>query len=315
MSAEVTSPKLGRLQRWMLAVITHPGGIAAGADTEEARRWCDAGSAQLEDVVTRSQMLSARDRLAVYGNAYFARLLECLGEVYPVLRRTLGEEVFLGFARDYLLAHPSRSYTLNELGRKFPAFLAHTRPGPGESDAGDWADFLIDLARLEWAIYEVFDGPGMEEEPPLEILDLDLEPIEEWMALRFCPDPSLRLLEFRYPVNDHYTAVRASEGELTTAFPPPGRYFLAVTRRNYIVRRYVLDEAQYLLLSNLVDGEDLGTALEELWFTCGDAPGGVPLVDCLSCWFEEWAADGGFFAAILPPPKDPDPSFTFRRTF
>jgi len=231
-----------------------------------------------------------------------------------VLKRTLGEEIFLGFARDYLLAHPSRSYTLNELGREFPGFLVETRPGPDDEDAGDWADFLIDLARLEWAIYEVFDGPGLEEEPPLEIPDLDLEEIEQWMALRFRPDPSLRLLEFRYPVNEHYTAVRASEEALTTDFPPPGRHFLAVTRRNYIVRRYPLDVARFHLLTALVAGKDLGTALEELWIACGDAPGGVALVDHLSGWFEEWAADGGFFAAILPPPDASDSSFLHYRT-
>ncbi len=70
---------LERVQRWMLSVIAHPDGIDEGADATEARRWIDAGAGQLESVVTRSRQLSASERLAVYGNAYYARLRDCLG--------------------------------------------------------------------------------------------------------------------------------------------------------------------------------------------------------------------------------------------
>jgi hypothetical protein len=63
---------------------------------------------------------------------------------------------------------PSRSYTLAELGRGFSEYLFETRPPThSPADEPDFADFLIDLARLERCYSEVFDLPGPEREPGL----------------------------------------------------------------------------------------------------------------------------------------------------
>ena len=46
--------------------------------------------------------------------------------------------------------------------------------------ANDWPELLIDLARLEWAIYEVFDGPGVEGQPLLGFDQLSSIPPDRW---------------------------------------------------------------------------------------------------------------------------------------
>src|SRR5260221_14284139 len=186
--------ELNHLQRWFQEVITYADGVDSGVSSEEAQRLIQLGPGQLERVITRSRALTAAERLAIYANAYHTRLLECLGEVFPMLKRTLGDEAFDGFAFGYLQEYPSRSYTLNELGRHFPRYLEDTRPAadctePDLSGAGssveaadEWPDFLIDLAHLEWAIYEVFDGPVVEGQAPLraeQLLDLQPEQCPE----------------------------------------------------------------------------------------------------------------------------------------
>src|SRR5690242_4203523 len=97
---------LDLVQRWLQAVIMHPGGVAAGADSEAARSLIATSAAEIERVIGRSQALGSLDRLAVYGNAYYARLLECLRESFPVLCRTMGERIFNDFAFLYLQRHP-----------------------------------------------------------------------------------------------------------------------------------------------------------------------------------------------------------------
>src|SRR5260370_120642 len=119
---------LGQIQRWMQAAIMHPVGVAEGIASAEARGYIDVGPDEAETVVTRSRALSALERLTIYGYAYYARLLECLREEYPVLKHALGEEVFDAFAVGYLQQYPSRSYTLFQLGAHFPRYLAETRP-------------------------------------------------------------------------------------------------------------------------------------------------------------------------------------------
>src|SRR5258707_9350668 len=155
---------LGQIQRWMQATIMNPVGVAEGIASPEARSHINVGPDEAEAVVTRSRALSALERLAIYSYAYYARLLECLREEFPVLKHALGEEVFDAFAVGYLEKYPSRSYTLFQLGVNFPRFLAETRPDreADEGVAAEWPDFLIDLATLERTFSEVFDGPGVE---------------------------------------------------------------------------------------------------------------------------------------------------------
>lgn len=138
--------RLDQLQRWFQAVISHPDGVEAGVSTPDAQAEISLAPHQLESVVLPSQRVSGAGRLAVYANAYFARLAECLEEEYPTLSKTLGEETFAAFVVGYLQAHPSRSYTLSQLGAGFPDFLAATRPDGQEGEPEtDWVAFLIDL--------------------------------------------------------------------------------------------------------------------------------------------------------------------------
>ena len=126
--AQPISDQANRLQRWFQAVITHTDGVDTGVGSEEAQRLIQLGPSHLEKVITRARALSAADRLAIYANAYHTRLLECLGEVFPMLKRTFGDEAFDSFAFGYLQEYPPRSYTLNELGRHFSRYLEDTRP-------------------------------------------------------------------------------------------------------------------------------------------------------------------------------------------
>lgn len=278
----------------MQSVITHPDGVLKGADGDAARKLIAAGAGNLESVVTRSRKLSAADRLAIYANAYYARLLDCIGEVFPILKRTLGEEIFNGFGFGYLQNYPSQSYTLQHLGRHFIDYLRETRPTDGRTE--NWIDFLIDLARLEWTIYDVFDGPGLEAEDDGAEQDLLAGGDGDWLDLRIRTAPCLQLLTTGYPVNDHYTAVRTldPETEVEPLCPAPESCFLAITRRNFVVRRYQLNATQYTLIGGLQEGLSLGDALER----CIDQADGDDDVDLerdLPLWFRNWTAEACFF--------------------
>src|SRR5882672_8560339 len=133
-AANRTGHDLPQIQRWMQAAIMHPVGIVEGIASAAARGHIDIGPEEAETVVTRSGSQTALERLAIYGYAYFARLLECVGEEFPVLKHALGEEVFNAFAVGYLQQHPSRSYSLFHLCANFPRYLTETRP---ETDAGE----------------------------------------------------------------------------------------------------------------------------------------------------------------------------------
>jgi len=187
----VSERSLSVVQRWFHAVVSHPEGIEGGAASPEAQELIRLNRGELEAVVRRSRNLTAAERLSIYANAYYSRLLECMGANYPILKQALGEEVFDSFAFEYLQRYPSRSYTLDDLGKRFAQFLGETRPEEEGEEVG-WPDFLIDLATFEWTIAKVFDGPGAEGLALLMPEVLQSFPAERFAEARLVPVPCLR---------------------------------------------------------------------------------------------------------------------------
>lgn len=279
--------ELDRVQRWMQAVIMHPGGAAPGIDSETARALLDICRESVERVINRSDALTSLDRLQIYAEAYYARLLECLRSEFPALVHALGEQAFDGLAFGYLQQHPSSSYTLARLGEHFPGYLERTRP-PGEST--DWPQFLIDLAILERTYGEVFDGPGVEGQKLLSTGELAAIPAERWADVHLRPVPCLRLLELQFPVHEYASRVRRRE---PAEIPGPQKTWLAVMRRDFIVRRKPLCEQEFAILADICAGESLGEALVRgLNSTTGDVP-----AESLRNWFRTWSAEGFFVGA------------------
>lgn len=284
---------LERIQRWMQNVITDPDGVIAGIDREESRLLIDVSVDRVDQVIQRSRNQTSIERLGIYGNAYLARLLGCLRDEFPAMAFALGAETFDAFCFGYLQAYPSHSYTLAELGGQFPKYLADTRPSGVADDQGypGWPDFLIDLATLERVYSEVFDGPGIENRPSLDADALSQIKPEQWPDARLIPAPCLRLLTLRFPVHEYITAVR---GETETEFPQPSATNLAVTRRDFVVRRRALSGDEFDLLRELVGGAPVGRAIER----AASAPGvqADRLAVGLRDWFRSWAASGYFLA-------------------
>jgi len=285
---------LSQIQRWMQAAIMHPGGIVDGIASPQAREHLDVSPANVEQVLTRSHSMSALDRLEVYGNAYYARLIECLREEFPVLRHAIGEEAFDAFAVGYLQSYPSRTYTLIQLGSNFPRYLAEST-SPDDEMPGHWVDFVVDLAQFELVVGEVFDGPGSEGQPLLDVQQLLSLPQLRILEVRLeCVD-CLRLIHLRSPVHRYYDAVRCEKDAI-----PPGaeETHLALIRWNYVVHHHEVSKTGYELLTRLARGESLGTSLEGA-MTDGHLSS-ISLAPNLRSWFLEWSAAGFFRTAHLP---------------
>lgn len=271
---------LERLQEWMQAVISHPGGI------DEAL--AAAPGLRAAEVIRASSTLTPEERLAIYQGMYPLRMEEALRSDYPGLARLVGDAAFTALVRAYVAAWPSRSYTLNRLGDHLPEFL---RGGGGGLRR---PDLLADLATLERAFSQVFDA---EETPSLTEAEIAAVAPEAWADAVLEPIAALRLLELRYPVGLWLDAIRA-EGEGTPSPHPrltrkDSR--LVVYRRRYAVYREDLDKPAHALLADLVAGRPLGEAVEA---ALGRPR--APAPERLTAWFRGWAGAGLFRAVRFP---------------
>lgn len=278
--------ELRQLQQWMQAVIMHPDGVAGGIESPAAQSQIPTSPENLESVIERSQALTSIERLQVYGNAYFARLVEVLRDEFPAVRHAIGDEAFDGFALGYLQAYPSRSYTLADLANQFSQYLRETRPPADDDAAGpDWIDFLIDLTVLEQIYGEVFSGEGPEGGRHLKPAELSQIPPDQWANVTLTPIPCLQLATFRFPVHEYSTAVRLGKDPTP---PEPQETLLVVGRRDFVVRRQPVSRAEFELLTAIVEGLTLGDAIQrtmestEIDFDS--------LAANIGDWFKSWAA-------------------------
>lgn len=228
--------ELAQLQGWMQYALV--------------RQEADARAA---DFVMGSSRLDAEAHLGIYRRSYIARLRECMKNQFSALAYALGEDLFQMFADEYLGAYPSASYTLSDLGKNFPDFLEATRPRDGET----WPDFMIELARFEFALSGIFDENSEE---------------EFTFADSKTPDKNLRLVPIfylfrhRYPVRQYYMDVmKKKEPEL----PFEQESFCAVTRANYRLGLSNLREGQFLFLERMAAGETVSEAKAYLVENCG----------------------------------------------
>lgn len=240
--------------------------------------------AVLDLAILPSRRQTAVERMAVYSSAYFARLLEVLRELFPCLRYAIGDELFDTFAVEYLQAHPPASYTLHRLADRYADFLEATRPADDHSLA-----FVVDLARLEHAIDQVFDGPGPE--TGSKILSAGGGVAD---GGRLSLVPGLRLLAFRFPVSSYFTAWKAGH---QPEWPAADAQFVALLRRDYIVRRHELSSVQFELLGYIAAGQSLEDSLAAIAAHASSIDG---LAGDVQRWFTRWSASG-FFAGVAPP--------------
>jgi hypothetical protein len=274
---------LDRLQRWMQAVVVHPGTLAEALASPDARAEIPAD--RIGEVVLPTESLSPVDRVGIYHGMYLLRMEEALATDFPGLKHFMGDDGFFRLVKAYVQVHPSRSYTFNRLGEHLPNFIAGAEWLPRRG-------FCHDLARLELAVSQVFDA---NETPALSADEVTAVPAEAWEHARLRPVEAFRLLSLRYPVSGYLDSLQGEDHH----HPRPARQdsWLAIYRRHYAVYRHDLSRSAYDLLADLANGRPLGQAVAAALKRRTQPR---PDESTLHRWFRQWVA-GGIFAAVEQP--------------
>jgi Putative DNA-binding domain len=179
---------LEQLQREMAAAVMQPLTVS-----EEMRPTTTDGRPMVafaESFIAPNSRLTAFERLEIYNRQYWFRVLGALAEDFPGLRAVVGERRFEALSIAYLSEHPSRSFTLRNLGSKLPEWLA-AHPG----QAGKRHRLAVDVARIEWAFVEAFDSA---ERAPLTLDQIATLDGNSRLSLQ----PHLRIMALDYPADE-----------------------------------------------------------------------------------------------------------------
>lgn len=196
--------------------------------------------------------LDVQRRLAIYRTNARENFALALEAAFPLLLRCLGPEEFRRLAWTYQRACPSPAGNLFHAGRRLPGFLAeHVR---GTADG-----YLIDVARLEWAVQESMvaaDGAAT-----LDLTGLAAVPPGRLAGIRFRLHPSARLLRTDFAVFAPWEALQAGQPVSPVL---PGREFLLVLRRDSGVQLQRLPGPDLAWLEALEAGATLADAVAAL---------------------------------------------------
>jgi hypothetical protein len=249
--------------------------------------------------------LSSFERLQIYNQQYWWRLIESFSEDFRGLCAVIGEKKFHALTVAYLEECGSTSWTLRSLGQHLEAFL---RKHP-ELTAPHTA-LALDIARIEWARSWAFDEPAdplpdTQEmaQTPSSKFKLGLQPYLVLLELRH--DAEKISLRFRKRAdsaaestasNAVNVAPRRRRERRLTAKPAKQPVHLVVHRHaNSIFYKRVTPEA-FKLLTHLRDGRTLDDA-------CGRAFKGRPFTpEQAATLIRQWCADWMELGWFTRPP-------------
>ena len=179
-------------------------------------------TAVAESFIAPNSRLNAFERLEIYNRQYWFRVLGALAEDFPGLRAVIGARAFEALSVAYLTAHPSRSFSLRNLGSKLADWLAANPQATGRRHR-----LALDVARIEWAFVEAFDSA---ERTPLTLEQIATLDGGSRLALQ----PHVQLIALSYPADDLVLGLHSA-----TSARPAKRAF-SRTRRLEQLRRSCL---------------------------------------------------------------------------
>jgi hypothetical protein len=248
-----------------------------------------------ETFIAPNKQLSAFERLELYNRQYWYRLLDALAVDFPALREVVGPERFEALSIAYLKDHPSRSFSLRNLGSSLVRWMAEH---PNQS--GRRHRLALDVARIEWAFVEAFDNA---EHKPLSIEQiqslsgescLTLQPYVQLLALDHAAIDLVLALHKRERRDPSEAGVRHEEltdasGEKLPRVSHRPIWVVAHRIENSVYYRDLIRE-EFLTLRAIQQGLTLGEALEAGFVGTRKPLSRWPKM--VQHWFADWAEFG-----------------------
>lgn len=259
------SGELAQLQRRMAAAVMQP--LTREEQMRRRDREGRSNEHEAAEFIKPNDRLSSFERLEIYNRQYWFRLFASFEEDFPGVQAIVGRKRFETLMRAYLEECPSTSFSLRNLGSRLVAWL-----GGNPAYAGPHVETACEMAALEWAQIEAFDGAAWTRLTPEMLLGVGEDS-------RIALQPYLRLVRAHYAVDDALIAVRSENGSSNSSSNnasvghtarrirairslPREDVFLAVHRHEDSVYYKRLAREDFQMLSALQEDSTLGEALD-----------------------------------------------------
>ncbi len=213
----------------------------------------------LQQTLSRSILTGAELPKEIKMNGHFSvnannvaiSLRTVLESTYPVTKNLAGEDYFRQCVRRFIAEYPPSMPCVAGYGAAFPDFL-------NEQLGIEYAPYLPDIARLEWAVHLATLHEHDSVLSPDDLEDFREDHPSEQIRFRF--QPGVSYLRSLYPIDLIWEYARNPDGEGRAPDLDAGPALLEVSCYDDRIRLRRLDEASYALYEALHEGKRLGDA-------------------------------------------------------
>jgi hypothetical protein len=210
------------------------------------------GNAIIQAEIISTEKLSATERLDIYRNAYFSRLLEIFCLDYPALHTLLGDDEFMLLTRRYIDSNPSQYRSIRWFGNNLASFMEQRQPYANKP-------ILAEMARFEWLLTEAFDAAD-EAVMPLE--NMAMIPFDKWPKMTFRLHTAVKKVNFQWNITQLWKAAEANEPLYPEKHAEPIDYL--IWRKEYEVQFSSLSPDEAYMIDSMLTGENFGDICEGL---------------------------------------------------
>lgn len=283
---------LKSIQEWFAGVITQrlgenhtiqPYTLQGRLVAEEASKY-----------IVPSRTLSPHQRMQIYNQQYWWRLLNTLHDNFPLVTRLFGTHAFnekIGIP--YLLAHPPSHWSLNLLGEKMAKWIAESYGEPDQT-------LVFHAAQLDWAFMACAIAPQYSIPNFAEIMGANPENL---LSQLFYLQPHISLFTWEYDLftfrgsflkegNDYWVEHRFPD------LPKGKSYYFTLYRNlnNHLAWREIRKE-EFLLLERFNRGTTISEACA--YIESQEASVYEMVANHLQKWLQEWT-QAGWLTVIAP---------------
>ncbi|PCJ31361.1 MAG: hypothetical protein COA90_06315 [Gammaproteobacteria bacterium] len=233
-------------------------------------------SSNIVNDIESTAMLSAADRLDIYGSAYKLRLKEAITTDYDKLASYLGDDQFDQLMERYIEKHPSHTTNLRYFSIYLPELVQDEAPFNQLPE-------LYELACIERAFADSFDAQNQQFANLDELAAL---PTEAWATLQFRFQQSTQLLWLKHNSFQIWQALANDKTPPKLENVEPTAWVL--WRRADLISHYrLLSPAEVTALELAINGETFAVVCEKLldFFSEQDTP--LKAITFLQSWISE----------------------------
>lgn len=276
--------ELASLQKWFASIITTPLGKNDGIQTKVA------GRSVIEDArlyINPTQTLHPHERIQIYNQQYWWRLLKHLQTAFPIAVCILGRNQFnKKIGVPFLVKDPPSHWSIHALGKNLPEWMAAYYRGAERS-------LLYDAMCLDWAFLA---GNICERQQSLDLVQLSQQSPEHLLAYTFHLQPHIFLFTWKSDLFAFRSALLLQHVDYWLQNPLPKltkdkeHYFILYRNMNNQMAWRAITRGEYLLLEKFQKGASITTACE--YIETLEKELYEQIAEKLQEWLQIWAKAG-----------------------